>query len=46
MLANDKNEIAFAEDDGEISVTVSLSKVLSQQFIATYRLISGTASKC
>jgi len=45
MLANDNNEIEFSEDDGEVSVTVSLSKVLSQKFIATYRFISGTASK-
>lgn len=45
MLADDNNEIAFAEDDGEVSITVSLSKILSQQFMATYRFISGTASK-
>ena len=46
ILANDSNDITFAEDDGEVSITVSLSKVLSQRFIATYRLISGTASMC
>jgi len=45
ILDNTTNELTVNEDIGDVIITVSLSEVLPQQFVANYRFISGTASK-
>ena len=45
ILDNTTNELTVNEDVGDVIITVSLSKDLPQQFVANYRIISGTASK-
>jgi len=45
MLDNMTNELIINEDAGDVIVTISLSKILPQQFVINYRLIGGTASK-
>lgn len=45
MLDNATSELIVNEDLGNITITISLSKVLTQQFVVNYRLVGGTASK-
>ena len=45
ILDNTTNELIVNEDVGDINISVSLSKVLPQQFATNYRIVSGTASE-
>ena len=45
ILDNTTNELIVNEDVGDIIISVSLNKVLPQQFATNYRIVSGTASE-
>ena len=45
VLVNTTSELTVNEDVGDVIISVSLNRVLSQQFVVNYRFISGTASK-
>ena len=45
MLYNTTDEFMIDEAAGDVFISVSLSKVLSQQFIVNVRLVSGSASE-